>query len=409
MLRKGFEVAIDGDRDAAEAVKDRLEELDATEHLRTALVNSRVYGGGALLLGADDGASDLSRPLNEKAIRSFNFLTPLHRYELRALSYYADPFAKNYGLPATYELVPFYDPFGGAEKAKDRYVIHESRLLIFESVKVSRTQRVRNQGWGDSVYVRVFEVLRDFNMSWGAVANLLSDWAQGVYKINGLNEMILSENEEVIKARFAAMDLARSTVRSVVLDAGGGPNGAPAESFERQVSALTGTPEVMRELAIRLAAAARMPLNMLFGQSPSGLGATGQDAEEWFDDQVAAEQGKLLFKNLKRLLRLIMLAKDGPTKGKIPERWSLKFCPLAQLDDLEESQRRLNIGQADAIYLDRQVVTPEEIAASRFGTEEYSAETVVDMEAREAMAVDPAERLAPKPDPEPAPKAGAAP
>jgi hypothetical protein len=50
----------------------------------------------------------------------------------------------------------------------------------------------------------------------------------------------------------------------------------------------------------------------------------------------------------------------------------------------EESTLRNQQAQTDAIYITNQVVTPAEIALSRFRKEGWSAETSIDFEVREA-------------------------
>ena len=63
----------------------------------------------------------------------------------------------------------------------------------------------------------------------------------------------------------------------------------------------------------------------------------------------------------------------------------MKFKPLYQPTHLEQAQTRYQQAQTDQIYLTTDVVSPEEIALSRFGGDEYSAETHVDFDARDAQ------------------------
>lgn len=83
----------------------------------------------------------------------------------------------------------------------------------------------------------------------------------------------------------------------------------------------------------------------------------------------------MLLPALKRIAKLLFRSKTGPTKGKEPENWSIKFRPLWQLDELQQADVRLKQAQADDIYLRRGVAQPADIAASRFGGDTYSVET----------------------------------
>jgi phage-related protein (TIGR01555 family) len=100
-------------------------------------------------------------------------------------------------------------------------------------------------------------------------------------------------------------------------------------------TSFAGLPEMMDRSMMRVAAAAEMPLTLLFGRSPAGMNATGEsDIRGWYDT-VADAQTDELKPNLERLLKLIMLAQDSPTRGKVPERWAVEFHPLWQPTELE--------------------------------------------------------------------------
>src|SRR4029077_13462637 len=90
-----------------EAVQKRLRALQALQMIREAMCYERAYGGGALLLGANDFATDLRQPLDLKRVRSLDYLTPLEARELIPLYYYNDPRAPKFGQVAIYQLVPF--------------------------------------------------------------------------------------------------------------------------------------------------------------------------------------------------------------------------------------------------------------------------------------------------------------
>lgn len=66
----------------------------------------------------------------------------------------------------------------------------------------------------------------------------------------------------------------------------------------------------------------------------------------------------------------------------IPKTISIDFGSLWQLDENEEADIRLKVAQADAVYLDRGVLDPAEVAISRFGGDKYSMETEIDLDAR---------------------------
>lgn len=391
MLRRGYDVQIQGDdatgsKEQEEAIETKLTALCANEAFYDALCYKRAYGGGAILLGAQDGAANLKAPLNENNLQSIDFLTSLTAQELRAASWYTNPLAPNYGRPASFWL----QPQGMASTNAVNVEIHESRLLLFQGVVTSRNQVQQNQGWGDSVLMRVNEALSDFNMTWGGVANLLQDFAQAIYKIKGLAQLVATNKDEVVLKRLQLIDLMRSVVRGVILDSD--------EDFERKTTSLAGIPEVLQQFILRLSGAAEMPVSLLMGQAPAGLNATGASDIRFFYDDVSGEQGTGLLPQATRLTRLLMRAKKGPAKGQEPKKWSIVFRPLWQMTEQEREDLRLKVAQRDNIYLSTGVLSSEEVAESRFGGDAWSAETVIDLDARRRTSQAPAQEP-PQPDP----------
>jgi phage-related protein (TIGR01555 family) len=370
-------------KEQTEGVMAKWEELEAEDHLFTALCYERAFGGGAILLGVDDGATDLSKPLNEERVKSFTYLTTYAAYELWPSKYYADPKKPKFGEPEIWEVCPSGVPFTGVPIFK----VHESRLIILKGATTSRRARVNNRGWGDSIFVRVKECVRDFQMAFSASASLVDDFAQAVYKVKGLAELVASNRKDAVLDRMSIMDQCRSVLHAVMLDAEG-------EDFERKPTPITGLADLLEQLKSRVATAFETPMTFLFGQSPGGLNATGESDTRSFYDRIAGKQRKKLTKPVERVVKLIMLTPDGPTGGVEPEQWSIEFCPLWEETEKEQADKRKVQAEVDAIYVDKGVLLPDEVAASRFGGDGWSAETVIDFEARKQAAVEHAEALA---------------
>lgn len=434
MTREGWVVNIEGEPELQEEVNAYIEGLGFAERLKEALYWSRQHGGAGILVGADDGAIDLGQPLDLDRISTIQFFTTLTRWELYPMYYYGDPLAPKYGHPSVFYLQQLFGlpqeiadvggHMGGAfipqsnsmmammlnypevtlkatakgyegrgvlsgkagsliTTAQPLRTVHESRFLLFDGVPVTRTQRVRNNGWGDSVFTRVYEVLRDYDLSWGGVCNLLQDYAQGVYNIQGLADLMTGNDDGVVAARAQLLDLTRSLARAIVLDAGS--KDVPPESFHREVTPLAGLADIMQQLALRLATAARMPVSLLLGQAPSGLNATGDSDIRWYYDRIKSKQNEQLTPVIKRLMKIVFATKDGPTKGKEPKNWSITHNSLWQLGNLEEAQRRFQIAQADNLYAQMGAVTPSEIGIERFGGDKFNSELHIDADAREAL------------------------
>jgi hypothetical protein len=92
----------------------------------------------------------------------------------------------------------------------------------------------------------------------------------------------------------------------------------------------------------------------------------------------------MLLPIVERLVDLIYLCKDGAFGGKRPkEHGRVIFNSLWQATDKEQAETRKLVAESDAIYINTSTLSPDEVAVSRFGGEQYSTETVIDASQRD--------------------------
>lgn len=408
MLREDFEVKIaEDDAGLGEKIDEAHRAGNTVELMRRAMYYGRAFGGAGIYLGLEDGLP-LNRPVNEKGIRSLTHATVYSPRELRAKTYYADPLAPRYGEVATYDLQPLGTPPGAISTL---VTIHESRILRVPGADTTPLAALTNvnPGWNDSIFVRLAQVINDFQAGWQGASILLTDFSTPTLKLKGLAKALAGANKDEISIvqRARMLELCRSIARVSIVDADG-------EEYKRETTTVTGLAELLDKLALRLAAAIKYPVSLLMGQAPAGLNATGDSEIRWFYDQVKAEQKRVLKPLAKRWTRMLMLAKDGPTGGIEPKNWNIDFPELWQLTEKEQVEVHFQQAQADQLMVQNQVVTPEEIARSRFGGDTYSTRTVIDLDLRDRMAAEEdqqQERLDPTPavDPNVAAKLAGAP
>ena len=359
----------------AKQVMQALDDIESQSMFAQAILWARVHGGSLLFLGVDDGVEDLSQPLNMDAIKSLDFLLLFDRWEVQIMDTETELNSSDFGKPKVYMVQAQTE--SGMGLGVTSYV-HASRFIRFDGVRTSRYRMAQNGGWSDSIYTRMRETLQDYGISWHGVAHLLQDFSQAVLKMRGLADAIAQQESNVVLDRMTAMDLCRSVARAIPID-------AEDEDFKREPTPMGGLPETLDRLMLRVASAARMPATLLFGQSPAGLNATGESDIQLFYDGIKAQQEEMLRPRLDRLFEVLFAAREGPTRGKEPERWSYDFNPLWQESDSERATVRKTQAETDAIYLQEGVVDIEEIAMSRFGGDGYSTETVLDMQRRMAV------------------------
>jgi phage-related protein (TIGR01555 family) len=369
MTREGFKLAIqDKDSDVSETMHAQFDELGLLEKACQALWYQRSLGGGALLIGAEDG-QQAWKPLDLTRVKKVSWLTALSKRELVRESTYADPREQNFGEAETYRI-----RFADSRKNNKGVLVHESRLIVFQGIAVSRRALERNKGWGKSVLTRVYEVVRDFESAWASAVLMLGNAGIRRLKMKGLAELIAGNDENALVERARQLDLARSICRADIVDS--------EEDMETEPLQISGLPEILEKFELRVCAAAEMPRTKLFGASPGGLNATGDSDERIWFDAVKGRQTKQLLPALNKFVKVCFSAKQGPTGGKEPPNWTLSFNPLRQQTQAEITDMRNKQAQTDKLNIDAGVLHAEEVATSRFGGDEYSFETTLDFDLR---------------------------
>jgi phage-related protein (TIGR01555 family) len=382
-------------KELQEHISKHWEDIGVKQVLKEAWCYGRACGGGAALIGANDYTTDLAKPLDMKNVRSLDYLTPLEGRELVPIYRYNNPRQDGgkFGKPAIFQLVPYNvgAPVPGTQQQNNVIMIHESRLVIFEGNRVTRrVQSGASSGWPDSVFTRCARSLLRYESAMQGASVLMSDFAQAVYKVKGLADL-LTKNKNALVNKMVQVDMMRSIVRAMILDADG-------EDFERKATPMSGYPETLDRLATNLAADARQPQSKLFGQDPAGLNASGDTNVRWYYDDIAGMQQDILVPALMKLLR-IELAIAGEDPDTVNH--SLTFPPLWQPTGKEQAEERFIIAQTDQIYMMNDVYTPEETANSHFGGDQFNPDIHIDFDARAAMdaAVAPTVDAKPQPDP----------
>lgn len=365
MLRQGWEIEGDPQSELA----SQLEDMNAYHKLNTLIQSARLYGGAILIMGINDGRA-LDEPVNENNIKSVDWMHVFDRYQINIVceSIDKDLNSQNYGYPSEYQV---NDITTGAT-----FVVHSSRILRMDWNNVSARQRATNQGWGDSILVSIYEELKNYGSAYANLTAIVQDFINGVLKMPGLSQALGSTcTQNDILRRISNANNAKSTVNALVLDG--------EESYEKLSSNVAGLPDIVDRLMLALSAVCGIPITLLFGRSPAGLNATGEADVRNFYDMIKQYQELKLKPLLEKLNFYLFKARNGPTRGQVPDNWSIKFKPLWQNTEEQEANIRRSVAETDSIYIDRGVLDPNEVAISRFGGDRYSMNTQIDVEARE--------------------------
>lgn len=356
MVREWFKV--NGDPEGF--ILQKLDSLSAKGHFSEALDWSRLYGGSVILMYIDD-SKELIDPVDENNIKNIDGFQVYDRWDVSwsTIDLYNDPDNVNFGKPEFYNINNF--------SVGKVFRVHESRILVFDGERIGLREKLRNNGWGDSVFNSVYARLRGLQDGYAGAESIITEFIIGIMKMKNLQQLIHgTEGTTKIQQRLQLLDMSKHILNTYLLD--------DNEEFERvSSSGVTGMSKLIENLELALCAATGIPEIKLFEKQSKGLGGEEAGTIRLYYDDIAAMQENKLQRHLERVSRLIMLSKDYEFKGKEVDNWSIEFNKLWQPTDEEKAKTRETVAKADEIYY--QMGLPGElIVLNRFGGDSYSME-----------------------------------
>lgn len=369
-LRKWIEIT-NAAPDIKLAFQKEIRRLSAIKRFEQAWRWARLYGGSGLYINIDDG-EDPVLPVNFSAARSIKSLVLLHRHELVAdtQSIDKDIDSPNFGMPTLYQI--------RRQDSSHSTLIHHERLLRFEGMELPLTLFIRNGYWHDSVLSSLKSAIINYAQTHDNLASIFQDFRHRVMKIDQFAQMIAADEDELLIKRMEIQDLIRSNFKTDMID--------KEDELDIVSTPLSGIKDTITMVNNRLVGASNFPHTVLLGESPKGgLSDKGESQNRDWYDYVSEEQHAVLHQPIKRLIELLMKVKVGPTQGRFLEELSFEFLSLWQMSDDQRAKTELDIARKDEIYIQNQVLSPEEVAISRWGTEKFSMDTKINPEDRRAV------------------------
>ena len=366
-FRRGYEFDFTDQNSTIDDIKMELEEdmqdLEVDDAIEWAMNVERGLGGSAILKGVDDNRK-MIQPVEGDG-KGLDWLKVLEPLELTPWAYYEDPSKPKYGQPEVFLLSNFYRQSGGrAPTVKDTsidplgHLIHESRLEIFRGVRVSEYQEYGTSEldpfWGDSIYVRLEEILRDFGIVWSSAGILATDFAPKVLSMSNLMGLI-AKHPAKVQARARALNMTHSTAGITLID--------EKEKFERHSTNLSGFADLLDRLSSRTSAGIGIPFQLLM-QNPREIGDTTSGIVRFYYDTISSYQNRRVSRRVKRFAKMLM---HGRRQRKLPtKKWGPKWHELWQLTERERAESKLVMARVDSMYIKAGVLTPDEVRKSRF-------------------------------------------
>jgi phage-related protein (TIGR01555 family) len=348
LTRKWIEIKSKGDdtEKMADAHKiSRLrEELDrlGVRDLFQKLAEQDCYFGRAQFSINIDGANEelplviSPKTIKQGSLRSFTAIEPMWT---SPSAYNAlDPTAPDFYVPREWFIL-------GKR-------IHASRLLTIVTRPLPDMLKPAFNFSGMSLSQLAEPYVNNWLRTRQSVADLINNFSITTLKTNMQNILQggCEDGADSVIARADLFTATRSNLGLMLLDMDG-------EDLAQINTPLSGLHELQAQSQEHMCSVSKIPAMILTGISPSGLNASSDGEIRTFYDWVAAQQQAFWAKPLDTVIKVVMLH----LWGEIDPTITYEFCPLWQMSEEEESNIRVNEANADGTYIDRGVLSPEDV------------------------------------------------
>lgn len=388
--RKGWTVTaaadeVGGKRPQVDAAADEDRRLGVVPKLTEAWSLARLWGHSLVLIVTDDEIPSifrdnpeawLTQPLDPTRVRRVVALQVFDALEAWPIEYDADVRSPSFRDPLIWGLSPSIPGVTRGTAGRTPTAVHASRVLYFRGRRRPPSLRHSTghlltgaRSLDDSELRAVWDEVRNLAQTMAGGATLAQELRESVLKVSGLRALATSDQAAEVQARMRLMARAKSLLGMIVL--------GEHDEYSNNANPPTGFRELSTEAQAMLSAVTGIPLTILFGHAPAGLSTDDKSGRQSWDRVIRAQQENKLAPHLVKLYGITFAAKQGPTRGEVPIDVRPKFRALLEESDGEIAKTRESIAKADAIYLDRGVVSPEQVAG-RFSASGFQLDLAPD-------------------------------
>lgn len=353
-------VTIEGDDD--NLMQDEYDRLSVLAKMADAVRWSRLYGGSALLLVANDGG-DFGVPLNLNAIDIIEEIKVLDPTCItRTDRYYTDITLSNYGQLEYYNI---------SLPGMQQFEVHETRLIPMKGEPLPNTYFHQSVlPWmGRSILECCANSIARYDQALEWSLRLLERKQQAIYNMNGLGEMMANQDDALAARRLNMVDQVRSILNSIIVD--------KEDTYNILNLGLDGLEPLISEYQVAISADSNIPITILFGKSTTGLNNTGAGDLESYYGMVSHIQNIIASPVLEKLTSILWLQKS--LTGPIPDDWEIVFDPLWVPTEQEQAttanlNAQANTGNVNTLIalMDNGILSPEEVRKIIVNKPEYA-------------------------------------
>jgi len=360
MMREGYDLVFEKTNDKIRTdLFNELERLNLNKKIEQALRWARLYNGAAIFFMFD---SNTTQDKQVENIKKIEFCTVLDRTEItpETQSIEKDVTKENYGKPTLYKI----------KSNNSELLIHHSRLLLFTGDEAPKTLNSDSNYWGISPLSKFYDSCMAYDAVHHHTASIVEDFIQKVCKVDGYNDLLQTDEGAIALSEKMKSIRRYASLRNIVYT-------DKNDEYSLQSANVSGLDALVKILKDKMVSDSNMPHNIILGsQLGGGLNNDGSaESRVWYDYVVKKQESELKPILRNAINKILSQTKVFGTISDAQKSYEIVFESLWQLTQKEKAELHKLQAEADSIYLDRFVVTENEVRNSRFGDEEYSVET----------------------------------
>lgn len=313
MLKNGFEIQTELDPDKVDKIMRYWTSTKTRDKFIECLKWARLYGG-CILVPMIEGQDDMSKPLDYDEIMpdSYKGCFNVDRWcgvspSAELVTDIDDP---DFGTPE------FYDVSNNTDGKVIR--IHHSRIIKMIGRKLPYWEELAENYWGASELEHVYTELKKRDDTSANISFLIFLANIRVLSMEGLGQMITIGDQEALNKVFQtmqAMNRLMCNTGTLALD--------KDDSFTTQQYSFTGINDVYESFMLDISGAAEIPIDKLFGRSPTGFD-TGEETLQNYYDTIQEKQESYVRAPLEKIIKIITMS----AVGEIPDDMEIVFSPI---------------------------------------------------------------------------------
>jgi len=342
------ETAGDETREKCKVLMQDLTDLDLKGTIAKAAAHDSFYGRAQLLI--DIKGHDLTVPL----LLSNKTIQKVTLNEHKSITNYLKVKAVEalWTTPKAYNAIDpsrddFYKPVAWFMLGKE---VHASRLLTIITREVSDMLKPAYNFGGISMSQLAEPYVDNWLRTRQSVSDLISNFS--IVSLSTAMDQVLQgdDNGEGMFKRAELFTLTRSNKGLFLLD-------KEREELAQLAVPLSGLDALQAQSQEQMCSVSHTPAVVLLGIAPTGFGNVAEGEIRTYYDYISAEQEAYWRKPIEMVLNVVQLLRYG----KIDPDVVLAFQPLYQMTPKELSEIRKADAEVNAAYVDRQILSQEEV------------------------------------------------